>query len=379
MGDRSHPQLQVLDDLRLTYNGWEADVCKAEDLHLNYPTRFDWYVAIIQKKQALYVGDRSHPQLQALDNLAALGTITYDGWQGDMRQAEELHLNQPSLFDYYVDGMQLKQAVYVGDRSHPYLQALDNLKRAGLTYIGWEADVLKAEDYHASHVSYPSLFDSYVEEMRRKQALYVGDRSHPQLQALDSMKREGLTYVGWQGDALKAEDYHVKYPIIFSGYVESMRKKQAFYVGDRSHPQLQALDSMKREGLTYVGWQGDVLKAEDYHVNYPIHFDKCLQEMRSKQTSYSSRQNARRLAAHESHHPRLPRESDRRIDDRQNLMAESQEKEDCVICWSSKKTHAFISCGHMCVCDGCADTIRRGNSKCPLCRMVSRQIKKIYL
>lgn len=265
------------------------------------------------------VPSRSHPHLQALDDLIASGTLTYDGWEDDVREAEDHHLNYPNLFGDYVEGMRLKQALHVGDRSHPQLQALDNMKRAGLTYIGWEADVLKAEDYH---VRRPSLFDSYVEEMRRKQALYVGDRSHPQLQILDNMKREGLTYVGWQGDVRKAESRHVN--------------------------------------------------------NYPVLFYECVQEMRSKQTSYSSQQNARRLAAHESHHPRLPRESDRRIDDRQNQMAEIQESEECVVCWSSKRTHAFFPCGHMCVCNGCADTIQRGNSKCPLCRMVSRQIAKIY-
>jgi len=325
------------------------------------------------------VPSRSHPHLQALDDLIASGTLTYDGWEDDVREAEDHHLNYPNLFGDYVEGMRLKQALHVGDRSHPQLQALDNMKRAGLTYIGWEADVLKAEDYHVS-LNYPNLFGDYVEGMRLKQALHVGDRSHPQLQALDNMKRAGLTYIGWEADVLKAEDYHVRRPSLFDSYVEEMRRKQALYVGDRSHPQLQILDNMKREGLTYVGWQGDVRKAESRHVNntYPVLFYECVQEMRSKQTSYSSQQNARRLAAHESHHPRLPRESDRRIDDRQNQMAEIQESEECVVCWSSKRTHAFFPCGHMCVCNGCADTIQRGNSKCPLCRMVSRQIAKIY-
>ena len=119
-------------------------------------------------------------------------------------------------------------------------------------------------------------------------------------------------------------------------------------------------------------------KAENYHVNnYPTLYDKCLQEMRSKQTSHSSQQNAHRLPAHESHHPRLPRESDRRIDDGQNNLAPIQESEECVVCWSSKKTHAFFLCGHMCVCNGCADTIRRGNSKCPLCRVHGKLLPSV--
>jgi hypothetical protein len=52
--------------------------------------------------------------------------------------------------------------------------------------------------------------------------------------------------------------------------------------------------------------------------------------------------------------------------------------EECVVCWSAKKTHAFVPCGHQCVCDKCAKTIQRGNSKCPLCQAVSERIIKIY-
>jgi hypothetical protein len=344
---------------------------------------------------------RSHPQLQ-LDNLTALGTFTYDGWQADVRKAEEMHVEYPSLFDGYIERMRKKQASHDGDRSHPQLQALDNLKQAGLTYIGLEEDLRKAEDYHVRNLT--TLFDGHLEKMREKQALHVGDRSHPQLQALDNLKRAGLTYAGWEADACKAEDYHVRNrTTLFDYEVEKMRKMQALHVGDRSHPQLQALDSLKIAGLTYDGWEADARKAEDYHVRNSIFFDVCVDEMRMKQTEYSSQQNARglpaqvshqsrrpeqtsytsqqnaqRLPAHVSPIPHHPRESDRRIDDRQNQMAEKQESDECVVCWSSKRTHAFFPCGHMCVCNECANTILRGKSECPLCRVASQQIIKIY-
>lgn len=48
-------------------------------------------------------------------------------------------------------------------------------------------------------------------------------------------------------------------------WVEIIRKKQNnIHMGDRSHPQLQALDNMKRTGLTYNGWQADVHEAQDF-------------------------------------------------------------------------------------------------------------------
>ena len=37
----------------------------------------------------------------------------------------------------------------------------------------------------------------------------------------------------------------------------------------------------------------------------------------------------------------------------------------CCVCLTKKKDHAFTGCGHMCVCGDCAD---RCWNKCPLCR-----------
>lgn len=37
----------------------------------------------------------------------------------------------------------------------------------------------------------------------------------------------------------------------------------------------------------------------------------------------------------------------------------------CCVCMTKKKDHAFTGCGHMCVCGDCVD---RCENKCPLCR-----------
>ena len=97
------------------------------------------------------------------------------------------------------------------------------------------------------------------------------------------------------------------------------------------------------------------------------------QNIHTTQQNAISQQNAQRLAAHESHHVQKRARHNNRS---QNQLAETQEKEECVICWSSKKTHAFIPCGHMCVCDGCVASIQ--DHRCPICRMASQQIVKIF-
>ena len=56
---------------------------------------------------------------------------------------------------------------------------------------------------------------------------------------------------------------------------------------------------------------------------------------------------------------------------------EDQCKE-CVVCNESRKEYAFLPCGHMCVCEGCAASIQGQDRKCPLCRGVSTSIMKIF-
>jgi len=47
----------------------------------------------------------------------------------------------------------------------------------------------------------------------------------------------------------------------------------------------------------------------------------------------------------------------------------------CVICYERQKTHAFIPCGHRCVCDEC----QREIIQCPLCRLYVEKTVKIYI
>ena len=51
----------------------------------------------------------------------------------------------------------------------------------------------------------------------------------------------------------------------------------------------------------------------------------------------------------------------------------------CVICLNGPKTHLFTSCGHKCVCGGCASELLRSQQKaCPMCRVVTTTIVKVF-
>ena len=52
---------------------------------------------------------------------------------------------------------------------------------------------------------------------------------------------------------------------------------------------------------------------------------------------------------------------------------------ECVVCMDSKKSHALVPCGHMCVCKKCAETILATRQLCPVCRALVLQVFKVYL
>jgi len=50
----------------------------------------------------------------------------------------------------------------------------------------------------------------------------------------------------------------------------------------------------------------------------------------------------------------------------------------CAVCLATSPTHAFVPCGHRCVCFPCADTILGASSECPLCRQKATSCLQIY-
>ena len=57
---------------------------------------------------------------------------------------------------------------------------------------------------------------------------------------------------------------------------------------------------------------------------------------------------------------------------------DNDKKNVCVVCLENKKTHAFNPCGHMCVCETCADEIIQRGSNCPMCRGDITSLLKIF-
>ena len=192
--------------------------------------------------------------------------------------------------------------------------------------------------------------------------------------------RSQLSYPGWAADAGSAD---VRYPSLFASTLASMRQKQQL------HAELTAL----RSQLSYPGWAADAGSAD---VRYPSTFASTLASMRQKQQEHMRRrrreddetaeQQPRQRRRIEP--PSLPRPLRRSRDDAAEEAPPTQRprvqqattdvfKSDnaCVVCLDAAKTHIFVPCGHLCVCESCTTSL---NLKCPICRATASLVMRTY-
>ena len=178
--DRSHPNLQMLDSLQLSYPGFERDKREAEAVHFGHATlnlSFDAAIRRLRVKQRAHEEQRSiktihrsHPNLVSLDALK----LTYPGWKKDVERAENIH-NKNSDCDFFdvLRRLQIKQLRHENDRSHYRLVAIDQLK---LSYPGWKADIRSLEKFHFEEAFFlpgDSLFQNKLDSLKRRQQIYI--------------------------------------------------------------------------------------------------------------------------------------------------------------------------------------------------------------
>ena len=51
----------------------------------------------------------------------------------------------------------------------------------------------------------------------------------------------------------------------------------------------------------------------------------------------------------------------------------------CVVCFDAPKDHIIVPCGHMCVCEACAEQLTKTRTPtCPVCRRAIRETVKVF-
>ncbi|CAB9496951.1 expressed unknown protein [Seminavis robusta] len=247
----------------------------------------DWVLASrlqgMQHKQQAYVGDRSHSYVKALDALVV--HLSYPGWPQDFQLALQSHYQhdndsnrQKALFR-----MQQRQAVFKGDRSHPRLVELDQIATS-LTYPGHARDFRQCEQLHFEYTDDyigNNVLTRQFQSLRNRQAHWDGTLACKELESL----RSQLTYDGWQEDIHTAMEAHLQPCSILesSGHVmdsttalHHVQHKQSVLADrDRSHPRLVALDQL-------------LLQLEpDYLTNTP-QCQQLVQELEQVHLRYST-------------------------------------------------------------------------------------------
>lgn len=401
-GDRSHPDVQLLDNTTFTYKGWEADKDEAErrltgDCTVLQLGSYKSLLLRMKKTEALYSNRGSIDCLQELDSI----DFSYPGWQIDKTNAEKIFTDYPTThrFQEKVTTMKNKQRLYNGDRSHPVIVALDETI---FTYPEWEEDRKEAEKRHCGDctlfqlgVSCNFLYDKMV----KKQRMHENREHVAVLKELDSID---FSYPGWEKDKQVAEQYFAEFSTTdrFYDKVTAMKNKQRLYNGDQSHPEIAALDSIQ---FTYEGWEEDKVEAVRRHTGDCTvlqlgSFDVILEKMKKRQGLNDNRTTVEDLVGLDA---MLPCTSDScskksspmgpitaslaaNIDIAAGDWEQPLSKRDrlCVVCLDHEPSFAFIPCGHLCICSGCVsefDSSTEGRDlNCPICRKCALCVTRIF-
>ena len=66
----------------------------------------------------------------------------------------------------------------------------------------------------------------------------------------------------------------------------------------------------------------------------------------------------------------------------------ASEERSCVVCLDGERSHVFVACMHKCVCEGCAElllardewrgTVHAEGAECPLCRVKSTDVRRVF-
>ena len=212
----------------------------------------------LRRRQALHCGDRTYPQLQLLDS----ENFTYPGAarDKDTRESYFAMLILSSDLKEELTVSRMKQQVHNGDRSHPDLVHLDSFVEAN-DYPGITLDVKTAMCYL---VQFPTLFASHLEMMTKKALTHsystaspetkqAYDSSYPMEAKLIKISRQ-LTYPGKTSDIAGAR----KLPKIedIQCQIEIMKRKEmVFGEGTTSDPLVLKIRALN---LTYPNCATDI-------------------------------------------------------------------------------------------------------------------------
>jgi Zinc finger, C3HC4 type (RING finger) len=440
--------LGELQSLQLYYPGHQRDYYAAQEaFDTNSIEKFHKALKKLKEKQQVYDQYRSFTRL---NELAAL-ELVYPGHEEDLQNLEQWHLSHPpsdendALFKDKLEGLRNKDALFFGDRSHPNIVALDGLV---LTYPNWESDFQDATKVHCDQPAHQ--FPDKLHMLREKQRIHVGDRCHWRLQVLDKLQ---LTYPGWKNDLAQVEIWHLHHAdtpqntSLFAEVIEGMRDQQIIYLGwdgveqdadddddqddngasnnsesNRSSSRVAELLG-STESRKKTAARAAVASSNDFKTKPRTSSRSSASSSSSLASSTSSKSSTNDRSSDSdtnaelrtgpplpSQHPpyssSLPYQSDRDASingfpataaaaatatTNPSWLLSSPSSEGpsstkkkpaslgkCIVCLSRSKTHVFVPCGHLCCCAACGTHAMETGALCPICRSDANNVYRVF-
>eukprot|EP00980_Cylindrotheca_fusiformis_P029785 scaffold23850_cov117-Cylindrotheca_fusiformis.AAC.1 len=343
----------------------------------------DSYMVVLEMKQRAHNEDYSHPLLCELK----LSTFTYDGWEDDMKEADRYLFDLDiSTFDFgnrddltkrQLAKMKKKQDIFDGRCSDCNL---DILNSGAFTYPNFEKDrkeLMELIDEKAS-------FDEGVSVIRMRQSVYEGNKTN---RVLSSLRAGYFTYDGWQRDKKEVKKILLRdapMAMFESAESKAWRKLQGMENKQRVHDGCDPIGEILKSSLfTYQKFEADKASAlGDYFEGLCI--AEKVKSMLFQQEVYNGDRSHPILTAIDR---AVVRGNGVVLQDVENRRPNFDRKggKECVICMENQKTHAFVPCGHLALCENCAArpayaSTSSGNQliRCPICRKKSAMIMRVY-
>jgi len=328
-------------------------------------------MTVLEMKQRVHDQD-SHPLLIDIEN----SSFSYDAWEEDMKEAVATLFDVDSFSIYNREDetktkltmMRKKQDISDGRCNDPYIERLNSVS---FNYPSFENDKTMVLQWIIDGS------DLWVEtglgDMQMRQKVHEGDQSN---KILSSLEKQQLTYDGWKNDTIEVKQILLLNPLcfLFSAESRAQERLEGMKNKEKMNNDDDVISSLLGSGLfTYDKFDDDrksIIKSygEGREAQSEI---KCII---LKQQIHSGIRSHPIITAIDNAVGR-----DKQCNDKGRILGK-----ECVICMENPKTHTFVPCGHLSLCEECSQSPHyssigdRNTIKCPICREESSMIMKVY-
>mmetsp|Transcript_31855 Transcript_31855/g.63113 ORF Transcript_31855/g.63113 Transcript_31855/m.63113 type:complete len:293 (-) Transcript_31855:148-1026(-) len=193
-GDRSHRHLVELDAAKFNYAGYDADEEKFTNIHCENDRDCDevlekMYFSLLQKQT---ISKKMEDKFNY--------PVSYPGWEADAEDYLRYQESNTHIAARLSERIERKQQLFMGDRSHPAIEELDRLK---CDYPGFPFDRKNYEALHCENTTFSeAALEKAYRQMTRREMLFSGNRHHELLVEMDEKE---FTYPFFRRDVEELE------------------------------------------------------------------------------------------------------------------------------------------------------------------------------